>query len=55
MPATRGATNPLVQELERVHDTLRRDLRTCQNLADAVRTGAGPADASLFPVVRRQP
>jgi iron-sulfur cluster repair protein YtfE (RIC family) len=44
MPATRGATNPLVQELERVHDTLRRDLRTCQDLADAVRTGAGAAD-----------
>jgi hypothetical protein len=44
MPATRSATNPLVQELARVHDLLRRDLRTCQDLADAALTGASSAD-----------
>jgi hypothetical protein len=44
MPATRSATNPLVQELARVHDLLRRDLRTCQDLADAALTGAPPAE-----------
>lgn len=28
-------TNPLVQELARVHDMLRRDLRACQEMADS--------------------
>ena len=39
-----STTNPLVQELERVHDTLRHDLRTCQDLTDAALTGAPAAD-----------
>ena len=33
-------TNPLVDELLRVHDLLRHDLRTCQDLAAAARSGA---------------
>lgn len=44
MPSTRDVTNPLVLELQRVHDLLRRDLRTCQDLAAAALTGASPAD-----------
>lgn len=43
MPATRPTTNPLVQELVRVHDLLRHDLRICQDLADTALTDA-PAD-----------
>lgn len=37
-------SNSLVQELERVHDMLRRDLRACQDMADAARAGAPAAD-----------
>ena len=44
MPSTTEATNPLVQELERIHDRLRHDLRTCQDLAEAALTGAPSAD-----------
>jgi hemerythrin superfamily protein len=43
MTATRDAENPLLQELQRVHDTLRRDLQTCRDLADAALTGAPTA------------
>jgi iron-sulfur cluster repair protein YtfE (RIC family) len=37
-------TNPLVQELARVHEILRRDLRACQELAESARAGAAGAD-----------
>ena len=37
-------TNALVEELARVHDLLRRDLRMCQDLAESVRGGARAAD-----------
>jgi iron-sulfur cluster repair protein YtfE (RIC family) len=43
-PAHEPPTNSLFQELERVHDMLRRDLRTCQELADSARAGAPAAD-----------
>lgn len=36
-------SHPLVQELVRVHDMLRRDLRTCRELADAAVAGAPAA------------
>jgi hypothetical protein len=44
MPLARDTTNPLVQELARVHDLLRRDLRACQELADAAAGDAPPAE-----------
>ena len=37
-------SNPLVHELERVHDMLRRDLRACQDMAGSARAGAPAAD-----------
>jgi hypothetical protein len=40
MTATPNTANPLLRELQRVHDTLRRDLRTCRDLADAALAGA---------------
>jgi iron-sulfur cluster repair protein YtfE (RIC family) len=43
-PDAEPATNPLVQELERVHDLLRRDLRACHDLAESARAGAAPAE-----------
>jgi hemerythrin superfamily protein len=43
MTATRDTANPLLRELERVHDTLRRDLRTCRDLADAALAGVPTA------------
>lgn len=43
MTATRATSNPLLRELERVHDTLRRDLRTCRDLADAALAGVPTA------------
>jgi iron-sulfur cluster repair protein YtfE (RIC family) len=39
MTTTRDTASPLLRELERVHDMLRRDLRTCRDLADAAMTG----------------
>jgi hypothetical protein len=44
MSSTHALTNPLMQELERVHATLRRDLRACLDLADAVLTDTPAAD-----------
>jgi len=43
MTASQDTANPLLQELRRVHHTLRRDLRTCRDLADAALAGA-PAE-----------
>jgi hemerythrin superfamily protein len=43
MTTARDTANPLLQELLRVHDTLRRDLRTCRDLADAALAGASTA------------
>jgi hypothetical protein len=43
MTTTPEITNPLLAELRRVHDMLRRDLRTCGALADAAMAGA-PTD-----------
>jgi hypothetical protein len=43
MTATPNTANPLLLELQRVHDALRRDLRTCRDLADAALAGAAPA------------
>src|SRR5688572_7630284 len=43
MTTTPEVTNPLLAELRRVHDMLRRDLRTCGALADAATAGA-PTD-----------
>jgi hypothetical protein len=40
MTTTPDTANPLLQELRRVHDTLRRDLRTCRDFADAALAGA---------------
>ncbi|NUU18423.1 hemerythrin domain-containing protein [Cellulomonas humilata] len=43
-PRDEPPTNALIQELERVHDMLRHDLRACQDLADAARAGAPAAE-----------
>jgi hypothetical protein len=43
MTATPDTANPLLEELQRVHDTLRRDLRTCRDLADAALAGVPTA------------
>ena len=53
----RPTSNHLTQELERVHDRLRSDLRACQELAVAVRAGAPAADlrAALAHVASRSP
>lgn len=52
LPADRTApTNSLVEELARVHDMLRRDLRACQDLARAARTD--PEAAGLREAVDR--
>jgi hypothetical protein len=40
MTTTPDVTNPLLRELVDVHDMLRRDLRTCRELADAALAGA---------------
>lgn len=40
MTASPNTANPLLRELQRVHDTLRRDLRTCRDLAAAALAGA---------------
>lgn len=40
MTATPDVTNPLLRELRWVHDMLRRDLRSCGELADAALAGA---------------
>ncbi|HST85184.1 MAG TPA: hemerythrin domain-containing protein [Kineosporiaceae bacterium] len=39
MTTTPDVTNPLLRELVAVHDMLRRDLRTCRELADAALAG----------------
>lgn len=41
---TRESTSPLVQQLQAVHETLRRDLRTCAALAEAALAGAPAAE-----------
>ncbi|WP_421740339.1 hemerythrin domain-containing protein [Cellulomonas sp.] len=43
-PRDEPPTNALILELERVHDMLRRDLRSCQDLAAAARAGAPATD-----------
>ena len=43
MTATPDVTNPLLRELRWVHDMLRRDLRSCRELADAASAGAPAA------------
>jgi hypothetical protein len=44
MTATPDTANPLLQELERVHTMLRRDLQICRDLADAALGGVPAAD-----------
>ena len=50
-------TNALIQELERVHDMLRHDLRACQDLADAARSGAPATElrGAVDQLARRSP
>lgn len=57
MPPSGQHTNPLVQELERVHEMLRRDLRACQDLAAATGAGAAPEDLrhAVGQLARRSP
>jgi hypothetical protein len=43
MTTTPERTNPLLQELRRVHEMLRHDLRSCRMLADAALAGAPTA------------
>ena len=44
MTAASDVGNPLLRELRWVHDMLRRDLKTCGELADAAAAGAPAAD-----------
>jgi iron-sulfur cluster repair protein YtfE (RIC family) len=43
MTTTPETTNPLLRELQRVHDMLRRDLSSCSSLAEAASAGAPSA------------
>lgn len=54
---THSPTNPLVEELLRVHDLVRHDLRACQELAASARRGAQAADmrGAVEQLTRRSP
>lgn len=54
---TEPSTNPLVDELLRVHDLVRHDLQVCQDLAAAARRGAevGEMRGALDQLAERSP